>query len=191
MSGAFGLLRLGAAFTFSIEISQKTRTPRQRTKSGKHLPHSNVSTFQIMTDPIEIKLLAATDCDALLSVADDVFDDPIDLATAAEFLADARHHLAVAIANGSVVGFVSAVHYVHPDKSKPELWINEVGVAPTHQGHGLARKLMDAVLVEARRLGCSTAWVLTNRSNKAAMRLYGGSGGVEAPEDAVMFEFKL
>ena len=144
-----------------------------------------------MPDSIEIKLLAATDCDVLLSVAVDVFDNPIDLATAAEFLADARHHLAVAIADGSVVGFVSAVHYVHPDKTKPELWINEVGVAPTHQGLGLARKLMEAVLAEARRLGCSVAWVLTNRTNNAAMRLYASSGGVEAPEDAVMFEFKL
>lgn len=74
-----------------------------------------------MSNPIEIKLLKATDCDALLSVADNVFDDPIDLATAAEFLADARHHLAVAIADGLVVGFISAVHYVHPDKRKPEL----------------------------------------------------------------------
>jgi hypothetical protein len=50
---------------------------------------------------------------------------------------------------------------------------------------------MDAVLAEARRLGCSVAWVLTNRTNTAAMRLYAGRGGVEAPEDAVMFEFKL
>lgn len=144
-----------------------------------------------MPDSIEIKLLAATDCDVLLSVAVDVFDNPIDLATAAEFLADARHHLAVAIADGSVVGFVSAVHYVHPDKTKPEMWINEVGVSPAHQGQGLARKLMEAVLAEARRLGCSVAWVLTNRTNNAAMRLYASSGGVEAPEDAVMFEFKL
>ena len=29
---------------------------------------------------------------------------------------------------GTMVGFVSAVHYVHPDKG-PELWINEVSVS--------------------------------------------------------------
>ena len=110
---------------------------------------------------------------------------------AAEFLADDRHHLAVAIADGVVVGFVSAVHYVHPDKPAPELWINEVGVAPTHQGQGLARKLMEAVLGEASRRGCSIAWVLTERTNTAAMRLYATCGGVEAPQNAVMFEFKL
>lgn len=139
----------------------------------------------------EIRLLTADDCDVLQLVADDVFDDSIDPDAAAEFLADARHHLAVAIADGLVVGFVSAVHYLHPDKPAPELWINEVGVAPTHQGQGLARKLMQAMLDEGRRLGCSVAWVLTHRSNTPAMRLYAASGGSQAKEDAVMFEFEL
>lgn len=144
-----------------------------------------------MPDPVEIKLLMAADCEVLQSVAEGVFDDPIIPAMAAKFLADERHHIAVAIAGGVIVGFVSAVHYLHPDKPAPELWINEVGVAPTHQRQGLARKLMEAVLTEASRLGCSIAWVLTNRNNAAAMRLYEACGGVEAPEDAVMFEFKL
>lgn len=140
---------------------------------------------------IEIKLLQAGDEALLQRVAPEVFDDLLDVAASIEFLADPRHHLAVALADGQVVGFVSAVHYVHPDKPTPELWINEVGVAPSHQGQGLARRLMEAVLNDARRLGCSVAWVLTHRSNRAAMRLYASCGGVEALEDAVMFEFNL
>jgi aminoglycoside 6'-N-acetyltransferase I len=139
----------------------------------------------------EIKLLSSSDSAALQSVASGVFDDPIDPAAAAEFLADTRHHIAVAIADGLIVGFVSAAHYVHPDKPKPELWINEVGVAESHQGQGLGRKLMEAMLAEARRLGCTEAWVLTERDNTAAMRLYASCNGVEAPQDVVMFEFKL
>jgi aminoglycoside 6'-N-acetyltransferase I len=144
-----------------------------------------------MGSTTQIRLLGVGDETVLQAVAPDVFDDPIDPAAAAEFLADPRHHLAVAIANGVVVGFVSAVHYVHPDKPAPELWINEVGVAPPHQGQGIARRLMEAMLNEARQLGCTVAWVLTNRTNYAAMRLYGSCGGVAAPEDAVMFEFDL
>ncbi len=139
----------------------------------------------------EIKLLSSNDGAALQSVAPGVFDDPIDPAAAAEFLSDARHHIAVAIADGLIVGFVSAVHYVHPDKPKPELWINEAGVAESHQGQGLGRKLMEAMLAEARRLGCAEAWVLTERDNNAARRLYAACGGVEAPSDPVMGEFKL
>ena len=31
-----------------------------------------------------------------------------------------------------VIGFVSEFHYLHPDKSVPELWIDGLAVAPTH-----------------------------------------------------------
>ena len=140
--------------------------------------------------PIEIKILAAGD-EAVLDRVADVFDDPIDVAASREFLADARHRLAVALDEGVVVGFVSAVLYVHPDKPRPELWINEVGVAETHQGRGLGRSLMEAILENARALGCGEAWVLTDRSNAAAMRLYASAGGRLAPGDTVMFEFSL
>jgi aminoglycoside 6'-N-acetyltransferase I len=142
--------------------------------------------------PLTIKLLGAGDEAVLESVADDVFDNPIDPAATAKFLADANHHLAVAIDEGVVIGFASAVLYFHPDKPKPELWINEVGVAASHQRQGIARRLMEAVLNEARQQGCGEAWVLTNRSNQPAMRLYASSGGSEAEDDdIVMFEFNL
>jgi aminoglycoside 6'-N-acetyltransferase I len=140
---------------------------------------------------IEIKLLGPQDAGVLANVAPDVFDDSIDVGRANEFLADPHHHLAVAIDDGLVVGFVSAVHYVHPDKARPELWVNEIGVAETHQGRGLGKRLMHAVLAAARDLGCAEAWVLTDRSNTAAMRLYAAAGNTEAPTDHVMFTFKL
>jgi ribosomal protein S18 acetylase RimI-like enzyme len=127
----------------------------------------------------------------LADVAPDVFDDPIDVGRANEFLADPRHHLVVAVDNGQVVGFVSAVHYVHPDKPRPELWINEVGVAPTHQRRGLGKRLMHSLFAVARGLGCAEAWVGTERANTAAMRLYAAAGSAGAPSDHVMFTFRL
>ena len=36
-----------------------------------------------------------------------------------------------------------------------------------------------------------TAWVLTDRANPAAMRLYNAAGGSEAHVPAIMFEFSL
>jgi aminoglycoside 6'-N-acetyltransferase I len=140
---------------------------------------------------IEIKLLREGDEAVLVDVTPEVFDDPIDPGATAEFLRDPRHHVAVAIDDGSVVGFVSAVHYIHPDKARPEMWINEVGVATTHRQRGLARALLEAVVEKARELGCSEAWVLTARSNPAGMALYAAAGGEENEEDAVMFTFRI
>jgi ribosomal protein S18 acetylase RimI-like enzyme len=138
-----------------------------------------------------IKLLTLTDSHTLINVAENVFDDPIVESSAKEFLADLRHRLVVALDGGLVVGFVSAVIYVHPDKPAPELWINEIGVAPTHQRQGIGKSLMQAILDEAKRSGCTEAWVLTDRSNLPAMAMYKSAGGEETLPDSVMFTFEL
>jgi aminoglycoside 6'-N-acetyltransferase I len=142
---------------------------------------------------VTIRLLGPDDGAALDRVAPDVFDHDIDPRLAAEFLADPRHHLAVALAEApagpTVVGMASAVHYVHPDKP-PELWVNEVGVAPGWQRQGLGRRLLQALFDRAAALGCREAWVLTERDNAAARRLYAAAGGEEA-EGVVMATFRL
>ena len=140
---------------------------------------------------VDIKLLGPQDAGVLRHVAPDVFDDPINMRRAEEFLADPRHHLVVAVDDGLVVGFVSAVHYLHPDKPFPELWINEVSVTTTHRGRGLGTRLLRAMFAVARGLGCTEAWVLTDRANTAAMRLYAAAGSTEPPSDSVMFTFRL
>jgi ribosomal protein S18 acetylase RimI-like enzyme len=141
--------------------------------------------------PFEIRILQQEDAAVLDHVADDVFDDPILPPRVQDFLGSPHHHLAVAIDAGTVVGFASAVQYFHPDKAKPELWVNEVGVAPSHQNRGIGKAIMHALLEFAREAGCSEAWVLTERNNQAAMRLYQSAGGEEEQVELVMFTFRL
>jgi ribosomal protein S18 acetylase RimI-like enzyme len=138
--------------------------------------------------PIEIRLLGRADAGVLLRVAEGVFDDPVDPSWASEFLADARHHMIVALEGVRVVGMISAVDYVHPDKAR-QLWINEVGVAPTHQRQGIGRRLLDAMLEHGRALGCTEAWLGTEETNTAARRLYEGAGA--APEPFILYSFPL
>jgi len=66
-----------------------------------------------------------------------------------------------------------------------------VGVAPTHQGQGIGKALMKQILDEAKASGCKEAWVLTERDNAPAMKLYKSVGGIEKKSDTVMFEFEL
>jgi len=132
---------------------------------------------------IEIKVLDWGDEAILRNVAARVFDNPIDPELTREFLSDRRHHIVVAIDDELVVGFASGVDYIHPDKP-PELWINEVAVAPTHQGQGLGKALLNALLDVGRAHHCGVAWVLTYRSNAAAMALYSSLGGSEGADDS-------
>ncbi len=144
-----------------------------------------------MSEPkptIEIRIIGPADAAVLSNIAPGVFDHDLDAGHRDEFLADPRHHLAVALNGRRVVGMASAVHYIHPDKPN-ELWINELGVTESHRRQGIGKALLRALFEHGKRLGCREAWVLTEPENLAARGLYSAVGGVE--EAAVAVAFKL
>jgi ribosomal protein S18 acetylase RimI-like enzyme len=137
---------------------------------------------------IEVRVLGPGDAHVLRRVAPDVFDHAVDPRWSRDFFADARHHLVVALDGDMVVGMITALDYVHPDKA-PQLWINEVGVAPSHQRQGIARRLLDAMLAHGRTRGCTEAWLGTEETNEPARRLYESTGA--APEAFVLYSWPL
>src|SRR5690348_11265901 len=129
---------------------------------------------------LDVRILGPGDAAVLTRVAEEVFDYAVIPSITAEFLADPRHHLCVAIEDGVVVGMASAVHYVHPDKPT-ELWINEVAVAPSHHRRGIGKQILTRLLAHARALGAREAWVLTDVDNAAGNALYSSVGGRPTP----------
>ncbi len=128
---------------------------------------------------LSVRRLAPADLPLVLA-ADGVFDDPVRPDMAGRVLAHPDHHLFGAILDGRLIGFLSAVAYLHPDKPV-ELWINEVGVHEDVHRRGLGRQLVLAALDHGRALGCGSAWVLTNSGNRAARGLYAACGGEATP----------
>jgi len=119
----------------------------------------------------------------------DIFDNDVKPESLAEFLRDPRHHLVIAIADGLVIGMVSGVHYIHPDKS-PEMFINEAGVDEGYRGKGIGKKLLHKLIEHGKSLNCTSAWVLTESDNVAANKVYSGVGGIRFAEGLVMYEFE-
>lgn len=139
---------------------------------------------------IIIRRLSSTDASVLNNVAPDVFDNPVDPRWTAEFFADPRHHIVVALDGETVVGIATGLHYVHPDKA-PELFVNEVGVAPTHHQRGIGKAMMQTLLAHGRTLGCTGAWVGTEEDNAPARRLYESVGVAKDAEPFVLYWFEL
>jgi len=137
---------------------------------------------------VEIRRLTPADAFLLDRVADDVFDEPVDHARLAAYLAEPGHLMLVAIDDGTVIAQLAAVIHRHPDKPT-ELYIDEVGVTPAFQRKGIARKMLDAMISIGRDLGCEEAWVGTEPDNLAARGLYGSRGGTAEP--FVMYVYKL
>lgn len=82
-----------------------------------------------------------------------------------------------------------------------ELRINNLAVREDARGRGLGRKLLDAILREARELGCTRATLEVRPSNVAALALYRSAGFVEVGcrknyyalerEDAILMDRSL
>jgi GNAT superfamily N-acetyltransferase len=139
---------------------------------------------------VEVRILVKGDAGLLAEPADDLFDNPVTLRGAEAFLAAPGHHMVAGVADGRIIGFVSAVDYIHPDKER-QLWINEVAVAPPFRRLGIALRMIAAMLEHGRKIGCTEAWVAADADAPGATELYARSGGSRAAFDAPIFEYNL
>lgn len=138
---------------------------------------------------IQIQPLSEANVSDLLDPeAIEVFDYPVQESLALDFLNDPRHHMLLAFHEQTVVGMVSAIHYVHPDKA-PQLFVNELGVAKAFRRLGIARALLQELNSLASALGCSEAWVATDLGNEAARKLY--QSMADESGEFVMYTWKL
>jgi ribosomal protein S18 acetylase RimI-like enzyme len=143
-----------------------------------------------VTEPIEVRCLAPSEGARLSAVAPGVFDHEVRPDYLRTFLDDPRSHLAVAIDDGVVVGMASGLVYGHPDKPL-QLFVNEVGVAPSHRRRGLGLALVRCLLERGREVGCSEAWVAAEEGNAAARGLYLAAGGRADDDLAVVTTYPL
>lgn len=137
----------------------------------------------------EIVRVGPADAALLDKVAVDIFDEDIDPARLAAYLAQPGHLMVLAIApDGEAVGQARGMIHRHPDLPT-ELYIDNLGVTPARRRERLATKLLDELVAWGLELGCEEAWVATEPDNEAARALY-AKRGAEA-EAVVMFAYEV
>lgn len=140
---------------------------------------------------IELRFVRSGDEALFERIAPEVFDEPVDPARLAAYLADPAHHMMIALQDGIVIGQCAAIIHRHPDKVD-ELYVDEIGISPAHQRQGIARRMMEAMFDHARKLGCREAWLGTEPDNIAARRLYETLvAGGEPAEVCVLYAYEL
>jgi len=140
--------------------------------------------------PIEIHILDQTNSRQLKNAAADVFDHKVRSQYLTAFLDDPRHLLCFATDDETVVGMASAFEYFHPDKP-PQLFVNEVGVAPAYRRQGIGRTLVEALLATAKERGCAYAWLGTEVDNVSGQACFSSVPGASAPEKFLLYEWEL
>ena len=126
--------------------------------------------------PVELKRVTSDDLGLFERIADDVFDEPIRPDRLQLYLGEPGHLMIVAIDDGTIVGQCAAVVHRHPDKVT-ELYVDELGTAPSHQRQCIGRRLADEMFQWGRERGCVESWLGTELDNIAANALYNAISG--------------
>lgn len=85
------------------------------------------------------------------------------------------HALFLAMGGGVVVGQLLAMIQFQADRA-PQLYIDNLGVAPPFKRQGVARHLFDAAMVWGRDGGCDSVWLATDVGNTEAQGFYRAFG---------------
>ena len=104
-----------------------------------------------------------------------MFDAAIEPTRLTSYLSAPDHALFVALDGRLVVGQVRGVLHHQPDVP-PELYVDNLGVAPGHQRRGIATALVKALASWAQGRGCATLWVATESDNSGGRAFYAALG---------------
>lgn len=132
------------------------------------------------TDRPTITITRITDAntDLLNRIAADVFDAPFRDEWIAQVTSRPDHMLFVALdpADGDrIVGQCLAMLLYGPDRA-PALYVDNLGVTPSHRRRGIARRLMDQVTTVARESEAKSLWLGAEPTSDTALPFYHAIG---------------
>jgi len=139
---------------------------------------------------MQIEVLNRDNTHLLDTIAQEVFDHPIDTNSLKAFLDCPRHIMVLAVDENEVVGMASGVEYFHPDK-QTQLWINEVGVTPAKRNRGIGRALVKDLIAIAKQKGCKYSWLGTDIDNHAAQKCFDSIPSANEPDQFLLYEWNL
>jgi len=136
----------------------------------------------------EIVRIGPAQARLLERVAHDVFDEAIDPARVAAYLAEPNHLMVLALSGGEVIGQARGMVHRHPDLPT-ELYIDNLGVADDRRREGVATRMLDELVAWGRDKGCEEAWVGTEVDNVPARTLYERRGSEAETFVLYFYEF--
>lgn len=98
----------------------------------------------------------------------------------ARFLSRPENVLIVADIGGTPVGFLLAYRMDRIDRDRRMICFYEIDVASSHRRRGVGRAMIEALKTLGRQERATRIWLVTGRSNTAAVSLFEASGAVVA-----------
>ena len=136
-----------------------------------------------------IDRITALDEELLARLNRDWPAEPWVLDQAQAFVANPDNLLLLATTPDLICGIVIAHRLQRLDALRAEVLLYSIDVHETMRRQGVGRALVEATTAWSRACNADCTWVLTERSNHAAMVLYRAAGGTDDIPDVAMFTF--
>lgn len=135
------------------------------------------------SNEIQCELLTKENFNIMNTVLEELEIDPLRLK---DFL-EHPHNLAfIAKYNNEVTGFIYAYSLMSLNND-PQLFIYSVEVVSKFQNMGIGSKLFQYVVDYSKENGFSECYVITDKGNKRACRIYEKAGGKNDYEDEIVY----
>ncbi len=141
--------------------------------------------------PISIERISTMDSRTIEQVRADFDDSDWQAERIRQFLSDQNNILIAAKAAERIVGLLVAHRLARLDSQLAQVLLYEIDVLPDFQKRGIASAMIERLKELAQEMAACEVWVVTNKSNEPAMRLYRSTGGTAKQDDDVVFEYKL
>lgn len=143
---------------------------------------------------MEVKRLEHSDADlardaiAILKITDANLSRELNTDYLRHFLSRPENYLIVATEENRPVGYVVAYLLDRVDRVQTMMLLYEISVAESYQRRGVGAAMIKLLKQLCRQQGVMKMWVQTNKSNKAAVRLYESTGAeANASGDEITF----
>ncbi len=107
------------------------------------------------------------------------------------FLDDKKNYLVVAEEGGKIIGILRGHYFPRFDIKKASILLYEIDVHPEHRRKGIGTKLIEKLKDIAYEEKVPEIWVITNKSNTAAMQLYTSTGAIATHDDDIVLEYHI
>lgn len=108
-----------------------------------------------------------------------------------KFLSRPENVLIVAEQEGAPTGFLLAYLMDRVDCDQRMICLYEIGVLESHRQRGIGRAMIETLKLLGQQESAREIWVITDRSNVAAVRLYSSTGAAaDVSGDEVVFVYE-
>jgi len=107
-----------------------------------------------------------------------------------KFLADDRVYAFGVKINNKIMGLIYGYSLIRMD-NKPMFYIHEVDILPEYQNMGIGSKFIKYVIEYAKDNGFSKCFLITEKKNYRACRIYEKAGGINTNDDEIVYSYKF